>query len=421
MQEEILEKTKQFDIPKQLFVQAYKLVRANEGAAGIDSESIGKFALNLKGNLYKLWNRMSSGSYIPPAVKAVEIPKKMGGKRILGVPTVGDRICQMVIKLLLEPKVEPYFLADSYGYRPGKSALDAIDVTRKRCWQQAWVIEFDISGLFDNLDHTLLMRAVKQHTDCRWIILYIERWLKTPMQLPDGRVQEKTKGVMQGGVISPVLSNLFLHYVFDRWMKQHHSTLLWCRYADDGLVHCKSQQEAEGILSKLKERFAECGLELHPDKTRIVYCKDSKRKGNYPNKSFDFLGYTFRERACKNKESGKIFTGFNPAVSKISMKSMRTKIRKSNVRNRTDISLEDIAKLFNPIISGWMNYYGKYNRHELYKVWRHFNQTLIAWAMKKYKSLRKRKKKAGLFLEGIAKSNPNLFVHWRTGMIGVFI
>lgn len=414
-----MEITKQFDIPKKLFVQAYELVRANAGAAGIDSESIEKFALNLKGNLYKLWNRMSSGCYFPPAVKAVEIPKKSGGKRILGVPTVGDRVCQMVVKLIFEPEVEKIFLPDSYGYRPNKSALDAIEVTRQRCWQMAWVLEFDIKGLFDNLSHDLLMKAVKKHTNQKWIILYVERWLKANMQNKHGKIISRNCGTPQGGVISPILSNLFLHYAFDLWMTRRHPNNKWCRYADDGLVHCNSQKEAEYLLIKLKERFAECGLELHPDKTRIVYCKDSKRTGNYPNKSFDFLGYTFRERVCK--QFGRLFTGFNPAVSKTSMKAMRLKIRKSNVRNMTDLSLEDIAKWFNPIIQGWMNYFGKYNRYELYKVWRHLNQTLIAWAMKKYKSLRKRKTKAGCFLEGIAKSNSNLFAHWRVGMIGVFI
>ena len=226
--------TKPFNIPKKLFIQAFKLVKENAGAAGIDRESIEDFERNLKDNLYKLWNRMSSGSYIPPAVKAVPIPKKSGGERILGVPTVGDRIAQMVVRLTFEPCVEPYFLPDSYGYRPNKSALDAVGMTRQRCWQYNWLLEYDIRGLFDNLDHLLLMKAVKKHTDNKWVILYIERWLTTPLQMPDGSLQEKTKGVMQGGVISPVLSNLFLHYAFDVWMKKNHHYTPWCRYADDG-------------------------------------------------------------------------------------------------------------------------------------------------------------------------------------------
>jgi group II intron reverse transcriptase/maturase len=266
-QEEILEKTKPFTIPKDLFVQAYEHVKANAGTAGIDNESLEDFNRNRKDNLYKLWNRMSSGCYFPAPVKAVPIPKKSGGEGILGVPTVADRIAQMVVKFVFEPCVEPYFLADSYGYRAHKSALDAIGVTRQRCWQYNWLLEYDIEGLFDNLDHHLLMKAVRKHTDNKWALLYIERWLVTPLQLPDGTLQAKTCGVMQGGVISPVLSNLFLHYVFDVWMKKHHPATPWCRYADDGLAHCESEEEAQQLLAALTKRFQECGLKLHPNKT----------------------------------------------------------------------------------------------------------------------------------------------------------
>ncbi len=415
-----MKETKQFDIPKQLFVQAYKLVKSNAGAAGVDAESIDEFALNLKGNLYKLWNRMASGSYFPPAVKAVEIPKKSGGKRMLGVPTVGDRICQTVVKLTLEPEVEKCFLPDSYGYRPNKSALDAIGITRQRCWKYPWVLEFDIKGMFDNLPHDLLIKAVRKHAKHKWEMLYVERWLKAGIKMPDGEIITRRCGTPQGGVVSPILANLFMHYTFDLWMTRYYPDTKWCRYADDGLVHCNSLKQAETLLINLKKRFKACGLEIHPDKTRIVYCRVNVRNNPYPNRSFDFLGYTFRARKCKNSE-GAIFTGFNPAVSTSSMKAMRKKIRCMNLRNRADLSLGEIATWMNPILQGWLNYYGKYNRSELYKVWRHFNQTLIAWAMKKYKRLRKRKKAAGLFIEGIAKSNPHLFANWRNGMIGVFI
>lgn len=415
-----MEKTKPFNIPKKLFVQAYKLVKANAGSAGVDDESLEDFEKNLKDNLYKLWNRMSSGSYVPPPVKAVPIPKKSGGERILGVPTVADRIAQMVVKLTFEPCVEPYFLSDSYGYRPNKSALDAVGVTRQRCWQYDWVLEYDIKGLFDNLDHQLLMKAVKKHTDNKWIILYVERWLTTPLQLPDGSLKEKTKGVMQGGVISPVLSNLFLHYVFDIWMKKNYPYTPWCRYADDGLVHCKTEEEAKQLLAKLTNRFSECRLELHPDKTKIIYCKDRKRRKDYLNKSFNFLGYTFRSRLSKNTKNNSMFMNFTPAVSKEALKSMRATTRKHNLRNRTDLSLNDIAKWYNPILRGWMNYYGAYNRSALYPVWRHFNKTLVVWAMKKYKPLKYRKTRASRFMERIAEKQPNLFAHWRGRMVGVF-
>jgi len=415
-----LEKTKPFNIPKKLFVQAYKLVKANAGAAGVDQESLEDFSRNLKDNLYKLWNRMSSGSYFPAPVKAVPIPKKSGGERILGVPTVADRIAQMVAKLMFEPCVEPYFLPDSYGYRPNKSALDAIGVTRQRCWQYSWLLEYDIRGLFDNLNHQLLMKAVRKHTDNKWVLLYIERWLTTPMQMPDGTLQEKRCGVMQGGVISPVLSNLFLHYVFDVWMKKNHSTIPWCRYADDGLAHCETEEEAKQLLAELTNRFKECGLELHPNKTKIVYCKDGSRRKDYPNTSFDFLGYSFRARLCKNTKRNSMFMNFTPAVSKNALKSMRATTRKYNLRNRTDLSLREIARWYNPILQGWLNYYGKYSRSALYPVWRHFNKTLVAWAMRKYKPFRKRRTKAGLFLERIFQKQPHLFAHWRAGMIGAF-
>jgi RNA-directed DNA polymerase len=353
-------------------------------------------------------------------VKAVAIPKKSGGERILGVPTIGDRVAQTVVTLCFEPSVEPYFLPDSYGYRPNKSALDAIGVTRERCWCYDWVLEFDIRGLFDNISHELLMKAVRKHTQCKWVILYIERWLKAPMQMADGRQKQRDRGTPQGGVISPVLSNLFMHYVFDVWMKRMHADTPWCRYADDGLVHLKTELEAQEMLLALKKRFEECGLELHPEKTRIVYCRDGQRKGRYPNESFDFLGYTFRSRACKNRKRNSMFVSFTPAVSKTALKAMRAKTRRDDLRNRTDLSLVEIAKWYNPVLQGWLNYYGSFYRSGLYPVWRHFNKTLIAWAMRKYKRFRQRKTRAAIFLEKISKLRPKLFVHWRNGMQGAF-
>lgn len=415
-----MEKTKPFNIPKRLVMYAFRLIKANAGAAGVDEQSIADFEKRLKDNLYKIWNRMSSGSYFPPPVKAVPIPKKTTGVRILGVPTVADRIAQMVVKLTFEPKVEPYFLSDSYGYRPNKSALDAVGITRQRCWHYDWLVEYDIKGLFDNLDHSLLLKAVKKHTDNKMELLYIERWLKTPMQMPDGSLQEKTRGTMQGGVISPVLSNLFLHYVFDVWMQRNHPAKLWCRYADDGLAHCKTKAEAEQLLANLRKRFAECGLELHPDKTKIVYCKDGSRRGKYTETQFDFLGYTFRRRVVKNTKRNSMFVNFVPAVSKTALKSMRAKVRKSDIRNRTDLSLVDIAKWYNPILRGWIEYYGCYSKSSLYPVFRHFNKTLVAWVRRKYKRYQRHKTKAGQFMERISKREPRMFAHWKIGMVGAF-
>jgi RNA-directed DNA polymerase len=411
---------KQFVIPKQLVMDSYKLVKANKGSAGIDDQSIEDFERNLKDNLYKIWNRMSSGSYFPPPVKAVSIPKKTGGERILGVPTVADRIAQMVVRKTFEPLVEPYLCEDSYGYRPGKSALDAVGVTRQRCWRYDWVLEFDIKGLFDNIDHDLLMKAVRKHTSCAWTIMYIERWLKAPLQCADGSLKERNRGTPQGGVISPVLSNLYLHYVFDAWMKRNHPQILWCRYADDGLVHCKSHKQAVGLLEELSQRFKDCGLELHPTKTKIVYCRDGTRNKKHEYNSFDFLGYRFRPRLVKNSKRNTMFVSFTPAVSPVAMKAMRSKVRKANIRNRTDLNLEDIARWYNPILCGWFEYYGRYSPSAMYPVWRHFNKTLVAWAMRKYKRLRNRKTWASKMLEKVSEQSPWLIYHWRKGMVGAF-
>lgn len=415
-----MSKTKPFIIPTDLVVEAYKLVKANAGAAGVDRQSLDDFDKNLKNNLYKIWNRLSSGSYFPPPVKAVPIPKKQGGERILGIPTVSDRIAQMVVKLLFEPTVESYFYPDSYGYRPNKSALDAVGVTRQRCWYYNWCLEFDIKGLFDNIDHELLLKAVRKHTDNKWVILYIERWLKAPLQLADGTLVERTKGTPQGGVISPVLSNLFLHYVFDAWMTKHHSKAPWCRYADDGLVHCKTELEAQQILAKLKERFESCNLELHPTKTKVVYCKDGSRQGDYPQTQFDFLGYTFRRRLVENKKRNSLFVSFTPAVSKDAQKAMRAETRRRSIRNRTELGLREIAEGYNPVLRGWMQYYGRYYPSALDSVLGHFNTTLVAWAMRKYKKLKGRKTRARHFLREIAVREPGLFPHWKKGKVLVF-
>ena len=403
------------DISKNVVWEAYQRVKAKQGAAGVDHQSIEEFEKNLKDNLYKIWNRMSSGSYFPPPVKAVEIPKKNGAKRILGVPTVADRIAQTVVKIYFEPRVEPYFLSDSYGYRPGKSPLDAVEITRKRCWRYNWVLEFDIVGLFDNIDHELLMRAVKKHTDTEWIILYVERWLKAPFKMKDGAIVARMSGTPQGGVISPVLANLFLHYTFDKWMEKNHPRNPWARFADDGVVHCRTKQEAELLYSRLKQRFEECGLELHPDKTRIVYCKDDDRTGDHTETTFDFLSYTFRARRSKNRY-GKFFINFTPAVSNKAAKHMRQTIRQWRIHLKPGLKLEDIACEVNPVLRGWINYYGRFYKSQMYPVLRHMNQALVKWARRKYKKLKTHKKRAENMLGKIAQREPNLYVHWQMGI-----
>ena len=413
-------KTKPFNIDKKLVYDAYKAVKANAGAAGVDGQSLEMFDIDLMHNLYKIWNRMSSGSYFPPAVRAVPIPKKNGGQRLLGVPTVADRVAQMVVKKIVEREVEPIFLPDSYGYRPNKSALDAIGVTRKRCWQYDYVLEFDIRGLFDNIDHVLLLRAVRKHVRCKWSLLYIERWLTAPMEMEDSTRVERTKGTPQGGVISPVLANLFLHYTFDAWMTREYPNLPWCRYADDGLVHCRTESEAVAVKAKLADRLAECRLEMHPDKTKIAYCKDWKRRGKYPNTKFDFLGYCFRSRMALNPKQNKVFEGFGPQVSPLSLKTMRREIGELNLRRRTNIELADIALEINPILQGWVNYYGAYTTSAMNPIWYYVNATLIAWAMRKYKRYKRKKIQAGLMIEVIANKRRRLFVHWRLGHTGAF-
>lgn len=408
-----MEKGKPYEISRQQVMAAYKMVKANKGAAGVDGTTIEEFDADLKNNLYKIWNRMSSGSYFPMPVKGVEIPKKSGGKRLLGVPTISERVAQTVVRMNLEPLVEPIFCEDSYGYRPNKSAIDAVGVTRKRCWEYDWLIEFDIRGLFDNINHELLMKAVRKHTDCKWVILYIERWLKAPFQMPDGTQVERTAGTPQGSVISPVLANLFMHYAFDKWMEKECSSNPWARYADDGVIHCKTKSDAEKMLEKLRKRMMECKLELHPEKTRIIYCKDSTRKGEHEHTSFDFLGYTFRTRLARNKK-GQFFTTFSPAVSRKACTSFNERIREIRSRN-TNKNLAQLANEMNPVMRGWANYFGCYNqsvmKHKLAKV----NLALVAWARRKHKSI-KSEAFAWKWLKRCASTWPNLFVHWKMGL-----
>ena len=414
-------KAKPYEIPIGLVYRAWSSVRANRGSAGVDNEALEQFEMKLERNLYAIWNKMSSGSYFPPPVKAVAIPKKTGGERILGIPTVGDRVAQAVVKILLEDRVEPIFLGDSYGYRPGKSAHDAIAVTRERCWKYDWVLEFDIKGLFDNIDHGLLLLAVEKHVELKWMKIYIARWLIAPLQMLDGTLVKRTKGTPQGGVVSPVLANLFLHYTFDMWMKRKYPANPWCRYADDGLVHCKSEAEAESIKTALETRLLECHLELHPEKTKIVYCKDGRRKKDKDTTKFDFLGYHFRRRVARTRSRNGLFLGFLPAASPNALKAMRSKIRSQGWRNRADWSLQQIANVANPFLRGWINYYGKFYASALYTVFNEINRTLVAWARHKYLRFRYSKTKAVAFLEDILKRRPNLFVHWANGTIGSFV
>jgi group II intron reverse transcriptase/maturase len=407
-----LEQTKPFSISKQEVWQAWLKVKANQGTAGVDGQSIAEFEENLQDNLYKLRNRMASGSCFPPPVLRVEIPKSDGRMRPLGIPTVADRIAQMVVKTRLEPELEKHFHPDSYGYRPGKSALDAVGKAGQRCWRNDWVLDLDIKGFFDNIDHDLMMRAVRTHTQERWVLLYIERWLKAPIQMPDGTRQQPEKGTPQGGVVSPLLANLFLHYGFDLWMQRNNPGIPFERYADDAVCHCKTQVQAENLKQALMERMRDIGLELHPEKTKTVYCKDDDRKEEYPVTGFDFPGYTFRPRRPKNRW-GKLFINFSPAISNKAAKKIRRTARGWGWQNRSDKSLEDLADMFNPVIRGWINYCGRYYKSAMYPGLRHLERRLARWAMRKYKRLRRHKRRAEQWLRRIARKQPWLFAHWR--------
>lgn len=407
-----MNKAKPFDISKREVWEGYKRVRANRGSAGVDGQTIAMFEEDMSNNLFKLWNRLSSGSYFPPPVRRVDIPKATGGTRALGIPTVADRIGQMVVKRYLEPLVEPVFHEDSYGYRPGKSAIQALGKARQRCWRRDWVLDLDIKGFFDNIDHQLLMRAVRKHTDCVWVILYIERWLKAPVQLEDGTLEERDRGTPQGGVISPLLANLFLHYAFDAWMFRNHRNIPFERYADDGVCHCTSLAQAESLKAELEQRMAECGLTLHPQKTKIVYCKDDDRREDYPERSFDFLGYTFRARRSKNYQ-GKYFVNFSPAISNNAAKAMRQTMRRWALQNRSDKSLDDLACMFNPVLRGWIGYYGHFYKSAMYPTFRHLDRILARWAGRKYKRFKGHKRQAGQWVAAAAMRQPGLFAHWR--------
>ncbi len=402
---------KSFDISKQAVWESYLKVKRNQGAAGVDRQSIALFEEDLKNNLYKIWNRMSSGSYFPPAVLRVEIPKGDGKMRALGIPTVADRIAQMVVKNYIEPELETIFHPDSYGYRPKRSARQAVSRARQRCWKHDWVVDMDIKGFFDNIPHDLMMRAVNKHTQEKWVLLYVERWLKAPVQLLNGEIEERTLGTPQGGVISPLLANLFLHYAFDYWMQSNHPSTLFERYADDVIVHCDTEAEAVKLKSEIAERMERCGLELHPEKTKIVYCKDASRTRDYELRSFDFLGFCFRARLSRNRY-GRYFVNFSPAISPKSKKGIFSKIRQWCLPKRSDLSVKEIANTLNPVVRGWIEYYGAFFQSELLFLVHHLDKLLYRWVIRKHKKQGSNFKKANNWVKRIKSAKPNYFVHW---------
>ncbi|MCB2218197.1 MAG: group II intron reverse transcriptase/maturase [Desulfobulbaceae bacterium] len=409
-------KAKPFSIDKREVWEAYKEVKKNRGAAGVDGQTIAEFEKDLKNNLYRIWNRMSSGSYLPPPIRRVEIPKGDGGTRPLGIPTVSDRIAQMVVKRYLEPKVEPVFHPNSYGYRPGRSAHQALAIARQRCWRYNWVLDLDIKGFFDNIDWTLLMRAVRHHTKCTWVLLYIERWLRAPVCMPDGTLDARLKGTPQGSVISPILANLYLHYALDRWLQKYHPETPFERYADDVICHCRSEKEAVALRHALEGRLGACKLELHPGKTKIVYCKDTNRRGTYPIHKFDFLGFTFRPRRAMNSK-GKLFVSFSPAVSDKAAKAMRVQIRRWRLHRHNDLELAEVACWTRPKVLGWVRYYGRFQPSALLAALRTIDKFLVRWAQRKYKTFRGRTLKVWDWLRRMRAEQPELFPHWAVGRL----
>ena len=401
-----------------MVLEAYHKVRSNKGSAGIDAIGMQEFDENRSKHLYKLWNRMASGSYFPPPVKEVDIPKKDGTIRKLGIPTISDRVGQMVVKMFVEPRLEAVFSPNSFGYRPKRNAHQALSKVRENCWKQNWVIDLDIKGFFDNIDHNKLMLAVEKHVPENWVKLYIKRWLEAPVITISGkRIQKQGKGTPQGGVISPLLANLFLHYAFDKWLERTDKNVVFTRYADDVILHCNTKAHAEKVLNLVHQRMASVGLELHPQKTKIVYCRDYRRKEKYPTIKFDFLGYSFQPRTAFSKKKRKLFLGYDCAISIGSRKRIADKLEELGVNKLTFKSIVGVAQYLNPIIRGWVRYYGKFKMYELTKVFRLLSKRLVWWARKRYKRYKTSISKGYQWLAEVRKQYPTLFYHWNFNQI----
>ena len=403
-------------VSKRMVWEAWKTVRSKGGGPGIDKQTLSAFEADQEKQLYKVWNRMASGSYRPPAVREVSIPKGDGKMRKLGIPTVGDRVAQTVVKQYLEARLEAIFHPDSYGYRSGRSAHMAIAAAQKRCWRCGWVIDLDIKGFFDELDHDLLNLALDRHVPEKWCRLYIDRWLNSPIEKADGNQEQRERGSPQGGVISPLLANLFLHYGFDSWMVKYHPEVPFERYADDIIVHCRSQQEAEQMLSQIKARMEECKLELHPEKTQIVFCPQQGRKANYPIRKFSFLGYEFKARRVINRQ-GDSFIGFNPAVGLKAVSSLLNKLSQLEFQQWTQWTMEQIAIAINPTLRGWIAYFGRFNPREMKRAFFILNKRIIRWVVRKFKRHKRSYIRARKWLEDFAKEHVHIFEHWKAGFL----
>jgi RNA-directed DNA polymerase len=402
---------KPFDVGKGEVQRAWEKVRGARGAPGADGVTIAEFEGNLKDNLYRIWNRMASGTYFPPPVKAVEIPKADGGTRMLGVPSVGDRVAQTVAAARIGAVVEPLFHDDSYGYRPGRSGLDAAGTCRERCWKYDWVLDLDVSRFFDSVSWDLMLKAAEAQDVPRWVVLYVRRWLAAPVVMPDGSVAEREAGTPQGSAVSPVLANLFMHYAFDAWMTANFPDCPFERYADDAVVHCRSLERTREVRAALEERMGQVGLRLHPGKTRIVYCKDGKRRGPWDGPvSFDFLGFTFRARSARGKHGR--FTGFIPAISTRNKARISAEITSWKLHRLVNLTERQLSERISGQVRGWMGYYGKFCRSELYPLLARINYRIQEWGRNKYKRLRSRKKMREAW-HRLTSRCPWLFPHWQ--------
>lgn len=409
------EMTKSLPISKRMVYNSYLKVVEKGGGAGIDRESIERFNANLRGNLYKIWNRLTSGSYFPPPVRTVFIPKKQGGERPLGIPTVSDRIAQGVVKEYLEPALELVFHNSSFGYRPKRSAHDALEQCKENCIRKAWVLDVDIKGFFDNINHSTLLELTQRHTQEKWVMLYVERWLKAGVEQKDGSIAARTKGTPQGGVISPLLANIYLHHAFDKWMDEENPACPFERYADDIVVHCSSKEEAEQMLAKLKTRMKEFDLTLHPEKTKIVYARNYQRTEKHDKESFTFLSYSYQPRMVKGKfGKGNRLLIFSADICQNAKASIRTAIKEVLRTQWSTQQLEWFADRLNPKIRGWINYYTKFSKYETYKVFNYLNELIRKWMKNKYKIV----SKGNLYKKyrQVQTENPNLFYHWRLGI-----
>lgn len=402
-------------ISYEMVAKAYRKVRRGGKAAGIDEESWKDFAKKgVERQLYVIWNRMASGSYFPQAVREVKIPKKDGRKRKLGIPTLRDRIAQEVVKNYMERRIDQQFHENSYGYRPMRSSHEAIEQVRKNCLIRDWVVDLDISKFFDEIDHGLMLRGVGAMIEESWVKMYVKRWLEMKVEREDGQQYDRGgKGTPQGGVISPLLANIFLHFALDEWLRLQYPGISFVRYADDMVLHCETKQEAEEVLEAIRKRLEEVKLRLNEEKTRIVYCKDYRRKGKHEHVKFGFLGFSFQPRQAQSRlKPGTSFTAYTAEISRENQKKIRGMIRTSiNWRNTTQ-EITDIADKVNSKVRGWINYFGCYGKKRLRRCLLYLDWRMIRWLKRKHRIGTRR---AIDLLANYQISNPDMFCHWQYG------